>query len=201
MSAILLATVVVATGATAGEVGHRPGAGSSPAKTFLEQVGELSICVFPTVIMDHEGETYDHESAALIAAFLDEAGIAASASVVAEEVDLSASRSGVQWKVFKGGLKQVAGHLKRQPIETDYAFVAHLLVTRTRKGGLAVGGIQCYLLDVKGKDAYSFLLNSHHDFFTEAKLIVGDDTLEAAAELRTKATNAVVEALRAQLQS
>jgi hypothetical protein len=179
------------------DVGHQPGAGERAAELFLERVGSLSITVYPTVVMDHEGVTHDAGSAARIARFLTGEGLAGSAGVARGEVDLSSSRAGTQWKVFKRGRKQLAGHLKSDPVETDYAMVVHLLVTPTRSGAIAVGGIQVYLLDGTGRDAHSFLLNAHHDLFSEAGLrATGPD---AAAELRGRATDAVIEAFRAQL--
>ena len=122
-------------------------------------------------------------------------------AIVGAEVDLSGSKAKVQFGLFKDSMKRFAGHLEEHPEDGQYFFLTELMVTPIPSGGLAVGGIQCYVLDSGGGDAFSFLLNSHHRLFVEAGLRTDAATAESLAGLTRNATDTVVEALRLQLNA
>ena len=112
---------------------------------------------------------------------------------------MSKSTARGQWNVFQTSMSLFADHLKAHPINTEYALVVECLVTPRRSGGEAVGGIQCYVLDSSGSNAFSFLLNSHHELFTDAQLKIGNVTTESRDELVKKSTEVVIKAFQRQL--
>ncbi len=71
-----------------------------------------------------------------------------------------------------------------------------LLITQTRSRSLAVGGIQCYLLDSSGNNAFSFLINDHHRIFTDAKLKTFDTSAQGVETLVRDATKTALSALQ-----
>ena len=60
--------------------------------------------------------------------------------------------------------------------------------------------IHCFVIDSKGRNAFPYLLNSHHQGFADAKLI-GDDSEQGRAELVEKGTEVGLKALVAQVQA
>ena len=86
---------------------------------------------------------------------------------------MNKSTAKIQWQLFKKSMSLFADYLKVHPVNTEYALVVECLVSPRRivsprrSGGEAIGGIQCYVLDSNGSNAFSFLLNSHHELFTD----------------------------------
>jgi len=66
-------------------------------------------------------------------------------------------------------------------------------------GDQAVFGIETYIVDRKGRNVFSFLLNAHHEMFTAADLAVADGTDEALESMILDATRVGVMALKAQV--
>ena len=69
-----------------------------------------------------------------------------------------------------------------------------------RGSSQAVFGIHCIILDNRGENAFSFLLNSHHQMFVDAKLTADDLSDESRTALIRKATDVGMQALAGQLQ-
>jgi hypothetical protein len=92
-----------------------------------------------------------------------------------------------------------ADHIEAEPVATDYALLVECMLAPIHKGGEAVGGIEIYLLDAEGHNAFSFLLNSHHRLFNEGNLgrMFGYD--DERADLVHRITEVVIEALRIEL--
>ena len=192
-------TLVVGCGAL-DHPAYRPAAEGDAVKLLRQRLGKTSITVLPTVIRSLRGSAYDKASRGKIADFFKTDKLA---TVIErdDQVDLSKSRDRVQRNLFRKCMSLLADHVKTSPVATDYVLLVECLVTPRRSGGQAVGGIQCYLLDSKGHNAFSFLLNSHHRLFNEAQLkrkTVSDDT---HADLIDQSTEVVIEALRSQLRS
>jgi hypothetical protein len=63
-----------------------------------------------------------------------------------------------------------------------------------------VFGVHCIILNAKGENAFSFLLNSHHQIFTDAEMVADDRTEKSRNELIRKATEIGLEALVQQIK-
>ena len=177
---------------------YRPPSAGAAEASFRERLGETSITVFPTVVRDTQGSSYSQASRATVAEFLVTNQLA-SATESDDQVDLSASAGPTQHDLFKQNMALFAQYLEANPVTTEYALLVECLVTPTRSSREAVGGIQCYILDGKGRNAFSFLMNSHHRLFNEANLKVEKTGNEAREALIDRSTRVVLESLRRQL--
>ena len=178
--------------------GYRPPAEAESEKLFRESLGNMEITVFPTVVRRFDGTEYDEASMERACSFIEKNNIAKPQSSN-QKIDLSESMANIQWQVFQKGMSLFADHLKANPVKTEFALLIDFLVAPGKEGSEAVGGIQCYVLDSKGKNVFSFLLNSHHKLFTDAQMIINDTTAESKAKLIKTGTEVVLEALRLQL--
>lgn len=174
---------------------YRPDAEKQEA--FLKDVGEARVAVLPVIVRSSAGTAHEAGAAERIAALLNERGLA-EARVVEGEVDLNAVTAPVQWAVFEQGLELVGAHVASSTPACDYAMVVECLITRRRGGGQAVGGLQCYIVDARGANAFSFLMNSHHMLFRDAQLRA-EDTAAGRESLVNRCALLAAEALRRQI--
>ncbi|MBN2311644.1 MAG: hypothetical protein JXR94_21880 [Candidatus Hydrogenedentes bacterium] len=172
-----------------------PEPGIPPTGSFLESDGTSTVTVFPAVVRTFEGVAYSQASREAAIAFLKEnrLGVGQASDT---ELDLANTGGGVQWNAFQNGIKALAAKLPEQKLSSDYVMLLEFLVTNTRSGGVAVGGIECYLLEGNGANACSFLLNSHHSVFTEAGLSTADLSPEAREQMIMKGTAVALAELR-----
>lgn len=180
------------------DAGLRPTAEVEP--TFPRRLDGSTVMVFPTVVRHIDGSEYNAASAARIARFLREHE-SATPMMRDDRVLLDLAPDGGQWDVFQQGLHLVGEHLAAHPVATDYAMVVEVLVYDVRGGGQAVGGIQGYILDAHGRNAFSFLLNSHHELFADAPIRAPEASPEARQHLAHEATDVYLAALKRQLEA
>lgn len=102
--------------------------------------------------------------------------------------------------VFDTGLAQTSEYVNANHPTTDYICVAEYLHTATRAGGQAIGGIQCYILNAQGENVFSFLLNSHHALFNEAKLRASTPEIDGKDALLDRAGSVTCQALMGQIE-
>ena len=178
--------------------GFRPQAEKGADQLFQGRLGNISITVLLAVIRSYDATEYDNASRDRIAEYL-RANNLATVEVQDDQIDLSQAKGSVQWDIFQNGMAIVSDYLSANPIPTEYALLVECLITARRSGGEAVGGIHCYILDAKGQNTFSFLLNSHHRLFVEAQLEAETVSDEARAGLIDSATDVVIEALHRQL--
>ena len=78
---------------------------------------------------------------------------------------------------------------------TDYVLIMELLTPDDQ----SIFGIEIYIVDSEGRNAFSFLLNEHHRIFAEANLIATDTSEEARSAMIGRATDLAVAALNEQI--
>lgn len=176
---------------TSPEPGFRP---EAPAEArFLADLGEATIAVYPTIVRRAERTAHFFTSQELVIAFLNEEG-AGRAIAAHKRIDRGRMLPDSQWNIFQGGLEAVADALAAAPVEADYSLVLEVLVPDDSM----VFGIECYIVDEVGENAFSFLLNEHHRMFAEAGLVAGDSQAARDAMIE-KATRVAMQALQQQL--
>jgi len=177
---------------------YRPKVASGSDKLFQNDLGKIKITVFPTIVRSFNWTIYDHSSSKRIGTFFETNNLA-KVHYSDKKIEMNKSTAKIQWQLFKKSMSLFADYLKVHPVNTEYALVVECLVSPRRSGGKAVGGIQCYLLDSKGNNAFSFLLNSHHKLFIDAQLKTNNATTESRDELIKKSTEVVIKAFQRQL--
>ncbi len=173
--------------------GFRPE--SEYAEIFLDAVGTAKIAVLPTLVRRSERTAHSFASQQQIVAFLNEHSIAA-ASTKPLRIDLGPVRRPSQWEIFQYGAGSVAAKLEAYETGADYTLVMELLVPDYQ----AVFGIDVYIVDTQGQSAFSFLLNSHHEMFSDAKLYAKNSSEESRDEMIANATRVGLMALQSQIE-
>lgn len=175
--------------------GFRPE--SKLADEFVQAAPNATIAVFPAIVRTVEGTSYDPAAAERIATYIRKNALGAG-----ETADLEfepGEAEGIQYRLFKKSMKGIGKQRDNYAGDADYLLVTEYLLSATRSGGMAAGGIQCYILDRSGENAFSFLLNSHHKAFVEAGLRRSDASAESKAWLVDKCTGVAQEALKGQV--
>ena len=179
-------------GTTIPEPGYRPD--SEQSGLFLESIGDTSFVVLPTMIRRVERTALSFDSQRTIVDFLNENGIGEVTSI-SLRIDQGILERRSQWDLFNRGIAAVAAALANREPTADYTLVMEILVP----GDQAVFGIHVYILDREGRNAFSFLLNSHHEIFRNAELVAADSSEEARARMIADATMTGMRALQAQI--
>ena len=90
-----------------------------------------------------------------------------------------------QFQFFMYDMVRLGNGIKMKKGNTAYSIIPEILFEPERQGTLFVFGIHVFILDKEGENAFSFLLNSHHELFVEAKLYAynpNENDLEALKE-------------------
>jgi len=169
---------------------------SDKYKSFYHGLKEKGIAVFPGVVRNDDGTTYDLASRNAIASFFQSRGVS-NVHLADEEVGLGGLEGlNSQWALFERSMPLFSDHLKANPIDSGYALIAEYVVEETIN---VIHVIQCYILDSDGEDAFSFLLNSHHKLFTDARLET--EAAKSRDELLGKGTDVIIKALQYQFEA
>jgi len=177
--------------ATIPDPGFRP---ESPLEAqFLQQIDTATVVVYPTMIRRSARTAHSFRSQAKVVAFLNASGVG---NVVSRNhrIDLGRLDPGSQWNIFHVGLAGMAQAVANSAVEADYSLALEIVVPDDQ----TVFGIECYIVDRAGENAFSFLLNVHHQMFVEASL-VADSSQAARDAMIDKATDVALRALAAQI--
>lgn len=173
------------------EPGFRP---EAPAEVqFLAQLGTARIAVLPTLIRRIERTAHSFTSQGQAVRFLNEAGIG-EAWAVNRRIDRGRLDPDSQWNIFQGSLTALGQSLARSEIDADYVLALEILVP----GDQNVFGIECYLVTRTGTNAFSFLLNEHHEVFAQAGLVASDSEAARVAMI-AHATDLAMASLEQQI--
>ena len=175
------------------EPGFRP---ESPyAGAFADSFADATIAVYPTIIRRSERTAHSLKSQGEVIAMLTRDGVTTIRAP--RRIDLGRLVGGSQWEVFQAGLERVGDAVSAASTGAQYHLVLEFLFPVSDG---EIFGIECYVLDAQGRNAMSFLLNSHHRSFVEARLRAKNDSQAARAELHSKATTLAIGALMAQIR-
>ena len=201
-SRLLILTALVSIGMTAlareaeqtaPAPGFRPQ--SEYAGTFLDAVDTATIAVLPTLIRRSERTAHSFASQAQITRFLNEEGVAA-AITRNRRIKMLPLQPVSQWDLFQYGLDTVASALEGYDTGADYTLVMEFLLPVDH----VIWGIEVYVLDRDGYNAFSFLLNEHHEIFTAAKLQARGSSEAARTKMIANATQVGLLALQQQIR-
>ena len=183
--------------------GYRPE--SEHSASFLSSIGTCRMVVFPTIVRTkstaNDGPIMSSNKASqqAILKHLTKKNIAESNACMTE-LDLNWTGGKSQWEFFQSSMKLMADQIKQSSMETDYHLAMEVIIVPRPNGRLAVFGIHVYILDQAGHNAFSFLLNSHHQLFVDAELNVEDTSKEAIEKLIADSTRVALQALEQQIQ-
>jgi hypothetical protein len=167
---------------------------SEYSDAFVDSVGASQMVVYPTIVRiktpDGIVTSHNRESQKAILDHLSKKGI-----VDSNGLDLSRSEGQAQYDFFLSSMKLMAEQIK-QP----YHLAEEVIIIQRSDNHLAVFGIHIYILDQAGHNAFSFLLNSHHQLFVDAKLYSDDNLKESVDKLVAQSTRVALQALELQIK-
>lgn len=187
---------LLGTAAIAFAGGFRPP--SEFAGQFVDAFPTATIVVFPTVVRDSYIERYSLESRDLAIRLLDEHG-AGAAQASDSQLYLGKLSPTSQYEMFQGSLRAMAAAVRSEAIEADYVLLVDVVFPPLRGKRLEVFGIHVYILTPGGDNAFSIILNSHHESFRAAGLNSRNTTAKGKEQLAVRATTVAVEAVMEQL--
>jgi hypothetical protein len=172
--------------------GFRPE--SEYADAFIKSVGTAQVIVYPTVVRiktpDDIVMSYNSQSQRTILDYLRKQKIADS-----DGLDLTKIEGQSQYDFFQSSMKLMAEEIK-QP----YHVAAEIIIIQRPDNRLGIWGIHVYILDPAGNNAFSFLLNSHHQILVDANLFSDTNSKEAVDKLVAESTQVAMQALTQQIE-
>ena len=167
---------------------------SEYASAFVNRLEEATIAVHPTLIRGPVETSYSVASQKEVIASIGQENVAA-AIEGSIRVDLGRLEARSQWELFLNDIERISETLKGQPPDADY----HLFLELMSPVSNRIFGIHCYVFDRRGRNAFSFLLNSHHRLFADAKLTTRQTSENGRTKLVEKATDVAMVAFKAQV--
>ncbi|MDH3806909.1 MAG: hypothetical protein OEU90_15760, partial [Gammaproteobacteria bacterium] len=176
--------------------GYRPD--SDLATGFVNEVRTAEIVVFPTIIRDPYISRFSTASRDLVIQFLEKNSLG-NARAADMQFYLGKPQRQSQFKTFDDSIRTIGEQLGSSQLAADYVMVMEVLLPPSRKGVTEVFGIHVYVLKQDGQNVFSFLLNSHHESFSKAKLRTGKMTAKGKEKLAIKSTKIAMQALDEQI--
>lgn len=172
--------------------GYRPP--SEYAQSFLDTVDTATIAVLPTIVRRDDRTAHSFASQGRVVTYLNETGLATATSK-SRRVKMPQMQRVSQWELFEYGMRTVADAIEGYRTDADYTLVMEILLPVDH----AVFGIEVYILDQQGENAFSFLLNEHHEMFVDAKLYARSSSEDARIKMIAAATEVGLDALTRQI--
>ena len=101
-----------------------------------------------------------------------------------------------QFGFFLYDMVRLGNEVKMKREKIDYCIIPEILFEPERNGTLFVFGIHVFILNNEGENVFSFLLNSHHELFVEAKLYAYNPNDNDLKELQKRSLDAALIAFK-----
>ena len=170
------------------------------ADEFLDAVDSATVAVYPTVVRRNSRTAHSFTSQQQVVAFINDHDLA-TAIPGKKRIDLGALQGttyGSQWELFNHDMEKIGATLLGQQPDAQYHLILEFVLPVSDG---EIFGVHCYVLDTESRNAFSFLLNSHHQLFTDAELVAKGKSEEARAALMERATQAALSGLHAQIEN
>ena len=101
-----------------------------------------------------------------------------------------------QFEFFKNDMERLADEVRLKKEESDYFIIPEILFAPKSNETLFVFGIHIFILNKEGENAFSFLLNSHHELFIDAKLYAYNPNESELEALKQRCLDIGIKAFR-----
>jgi len=101
-----------------------------------------------------------------------------------------------QFEFFTNDMGRLGNEIKMKKEQIDYCIVPEIVFEPERNGTLFVFGIHIFILNNEGENVFSFLLNSHHELFVEAKLYAYNPNENDLQELKLRSLDVGLKAFK-----
>lgn len=185
------------TGQIIPDPGFRPE--SELAPKFMETVKTAKVVVYPTIVRTFEDTSFSTNSQQQVVAFVNEKKLARAVADT-HVIDPGEIKGQAQYGIFQNDMAVIGKAIQARSSDTEYHLVLECLLAPRRPEGYLMFGIHCYILDSQGQNAFSFLLNSHHQSFVDAHMESAAATDQARDALVYQATKVGLAALAEQIE-
>ncbi|WP_445386439.1 carbohydrate binding domain-containing protein [Robiginitalea sp. IMCC44478] len=138
-------------------------------KAFTDSYKEAATTLYPTITRQIDTTTF---SKALSEAFAQNLKADENLNILlsGKTLDPGELMGKSQFQFFMYDMVRLGNEIKIKGPTTEYHIIPEILFGPKRQGTLFVFGIHVFILDKEGENVFSFLLNSHHELFVDAKL-------------------------------
>ena len=138
-------------------------------QAFIDSYKESKFIIYPTIIRTPSTTTW---SKSLSKQFTQNLNSVENLNIgfSKEKLDPDELKGQAQYQFFQNDMERLGSKIKEKKENIDYCIVPEILFEPQREGTLFVFGIHLFILNKEGENVFSFLLNSHHQLFVEAKL-------------------------------
>ncbi|MDM9631096.1 carbohydrate binding domain-containing protein [Robiginitalea aurantiaca] len=136
---------------------------------FIDSYKESKFIIYPTIIRTPGTTTW---SKSLSNEFTQNLNSVENLNLALrkEKLDPGELKGQAQYQFFQNDMERLGSGIKEKKENIDYYIIPEILFEPQREGTHFVFGIHLFILNNEGENAFSFLLNSHHPLFVEAKL-------------------------------
>ncbi|RKD90477.1 LamG-like jellyroll fold domain-containing protein [Mangrovibacterium diazotrophicum] len=167
--------------------------------TFLQSYKQGKFVVYPTVIRTPDSTAFSPTTGKLFAELM-AADLNLNASFNTEILDPGKLEGQGQFDFFNNDMKHLAGSIKEKGTDADYHVILEILFPPRQAEAVDVFGIHILILDKDAENAFSFLLNSHHDYFAYNGLSAANADEANLEALKLKCAQVAFDALTKQLE-
>ena len=179
-----------------GEPGFRPE--SDLAQTFINSHKKSKFIIYPTIIRTIDTTTWSELLSREFAENLKK-DKKLSVSLSKTTQDPGKLKGDGQFAIFENDMEILGKNIDQKEEKTDYNMILEIVFAPKRDENLNVFGIHVFILNNEGKNAFSFLLNSHHELFVNAKLFAKNPYEKEVEQLNLKCITVALEAFKQQV--
>ncbi len=177
--------------------GFRPE--SDLSETFIKTFRQAKFIVHPTIVRTVDSTSWSPVSAQQITTSLQsdlQWNVQNSHSIL----DPGKLEGPGQFGFFTNDLNHLSGIINENKLDADYHLILEVLFPPQQTERIFVFGIHFFILDDKGENAFSFLLNTHHDYFSFNCLMAENAKPENVEMLILKCSRVAIDALKKQIE-
>ena len=105
-----------------------------------------------------------------------------------------------QFDFFNNDMEELGSKIEEEGTDADYNMILEILFQPQQSESLFVFGIHIFIFNNKSENAFSFLLNSHHDYFSYNSLFIENSNAENLEMLKLKCAKVAKDALKKQIE-
>ncbi|MGQ8335067.1 LamG-like jellyroll fold domain-containing protein [Sunxiuqinia sp. A32] len=177
--------------------GFRPE--SELSSTFIKTYKQSKFVVYPTIIRTPDSTTWSQTSAKSFSELL-QSKLKLSAEYKENIIAPGELQGQSQFDFFNNDMSKLASAIKENESNPNYYVMLEILFPPQQSESVNVFGIHIFVLNNKGENAFSFLLNGHHDYFSYNNLFAENSNTENLEKLKLKCTSVAIEALKKQIK-
>ncbi|MCR8667734.1 LamG domain-containing protein [Aestuariibaculum sp. M13] len=159
--------------------------------TFVGTYKKSKITVYPTILRTVDTIMYSQSTGKQLFEMLQQEGNL-NVSFNASNLYPGELSGRGQLEFFQNGLKALISAVKENEVTTDYHLVSEILFPPNESEYNVVFGINVYILDSQGENAFSFLLNQHHNYLSLAGLYEKKSIDDNAMDFLLEKSNMVI---------